>query len=97
MQEASAATEMQPAPAPESAAPRRTERSLAQEIEAAFEQPIKRPRVGIFYQLGLLIVAVLMILLPLIYLALIGCVLLSSKINEGFEDFRLPSSANIMD
>jgi len=38
----------------------------------AFEGTIKRPKVSIFYQLGLAIVAVAMILLPLIYLALVA-------------------------
>ena len=38
----------------------------------AFDGEIKRPGVSVFYQLGLMVVALVMIVLPLIYIALIG-------------------------
>ena len=43
-------------------------------IVEAFEGPIARRRVSVFYFLGLLVVAAGMILLPLTYIALIACV-----------------------
>lgn len=43
-------------------------------IAAAFTGRIKRPRVGIFYQLALALVSGVMVLLPLLYVALIGVV-----------------------
>jgi Zn-dependent protease with chaperone function len=58
------------APAPPADASReRVERMLA-----ALDQRIARVRVGIVYRLGLLVVAVLMIALPLVYLAMVGAV-----------------------
>ena len=41
-------------------------------IAAAFQGRVPKTPVGIFYQLGLVIVAITMLLLPLVYLALIG-------------------------
>jgi Zn-dependent protease with chaperone function len=44
----------------------------AEDILAAFAGPIQKPRISIFYQLGLTLVAFMMVLLPLVYLALVG-------------------------
>lgn len=44
----------------------------AAEIIAAFGSGIRRPRTSFLYQIGLLMVAVVMIILPLIYLALVA-------------------------
>ena len=38
----------------------------------AFQAPFKRPRASLFYQLGLVFVAFVVILLPLVYLAFVG-------------------------
>lgn len=45
-----------------------------EEIAQAFEGPIKRPRVSLFYRLGLLVVAAAMVALPLMYVGLVGLV-----------------------
>ena len=45
----------------------------AEPLTQAFEGPIKPARTSPLYLLGLLVVATAMVLLPLIYLALIGC------------------------
>ena len=57
-------------PASEEASPA-AELTPAQ-IAAAFQGNVPKTRVSIFYQLGLVIVAITMIILPLVYLALIG-------------------------
>jgi Zn-dependent protease with chaperone function len=44
----------------------------AAEILAAFSAPVARTRVSFFYQLGLMLVSVMMVLLPLVYLAMIA-------------------------
>ena len=44
------------------------------QIPGAFTAPVKRARVSPFYRLGLLLVAGAMLLLPLVYLGLIGAV-----------------------
>lgn len=44
----------------------------AVEILGAFGGPVRRRRPGVLYQVGLLLVAGMMILLPLVYLAMIG-------------------------
>ena len=44
---------------------------LAQQIEAAFEQPIPKPRLSEIYQIALLITTLLVVALPLIYIAMI--------------------------
>jgi Zn-dependent protease with chaperone function len=44
----------------------------AAELVAAFGGPIKRVRVSFFYQLGLVLVAVMMLLLPVLYILLIA-------------------------
>lgn len=54
---------------------REIKKQFADDLLAAFEGRIKRPRVSVFYQVGLLIVAILMVLLPLIYIGLIGVVI----------------------
>jgi len=41
----------------------------AAELQAAFAGPVARRRIGIFYQVGLLLVAVFMVLLPVVYFA----------------------------
>ena len=43
-------------------------------ILAAFAQKIARPRTSFFYQCGLLLVTVTMVLLPVVYLAMVGAV-----------------------
>jgi hypothetical protein len=48
------------------------ERLSAAELVAAFGGPVARTRVSPFYQMGLVLVTVMMILLPLVYLALIA-------------------------
>ena len=42
------------------------------DLLAAFEGSIRRPRVSVFYQLGLVLVAFMMALMPLIYIAMIA-------------------------
>lgn len=44
----------------------------AAELVGAFEGTIVRTRVSIFYQVGLVLVSLLMVLLPLVYVAMIG-------------------------
>jgi Zn-dependent protease with chaperone function len=44
----------------------------APEILAAFSAPVARTRVSFFYQLGLMLVSVMMVLLPLVYLVMIA-------------------------
>ncbi len=44
------------------------------ELMGLFDGRIKRVRAGVFYQLGLLLIATAMLILPLIYLALIGLI-----------------------
>src|SRR5215472_15517277 len=46
----------------------------AGELKAAMTGTVSRRRVSAFYQLGLLIVAIFMVLLPVTYLAFVGCV-----------------------
>jgi Zn-dependent protease with chaperone function len=46
----------------------------AGELKAAMTGTVSRRRVSVFYQLGLLIVAIFMVLLPVTYLAFVGCV-----------------------
>jgi hypothetical protein len=53
-------------PAPESSKP------SAADLVAAFGGPIPRTRVSPFYRIGLVLVTVMMVLLPLVYLALIA-------------------------
>ncbi len=55
------------APEPVSSA----DKPAAAEILAAFSAPVARTRVSFFYQLGLMLVSVMMVLLPLVYLAMI--------------------------
>src|ERR1043166_4319370 len=47
-------------------------RPSAPEILAAFRGPVRRTRVSFLYQLGLMLVSVMMVLLPLVYLAMIA-------------------------
>lgn len=51
------------------AAPNDGEEITAAELQAAMEGVVSRPQISIFYQVGLLAVAVFMVLLPLAYLA----------------------------
>jgi Zn-dependent protease with chaperone function len=44
----------------------------AAELLNAFGGPVRRTRTGLFYQLGLVLVAGMMVILPLIYIAMIG-------------------------
>ena len=46
----------------------------AVEVLAGFSGTIKRPSVSLFYHLGLLLVTVMMVVLPVVYLVMIGCV-----------------------
>jgi len=56
--------------APESG--RLTDELTVAEIINAFGRPVPRTRVSIFYQAGLLLVALVMVMLPLVYFGLIG-------------------------
>src|SRR5262245_36496024 len=44
----------------------------AAELVNAFGAPVPRTKVGLFYQLGLVLVTGMMVVLPLLYLAMIG-------------------------
>jgi predicted Zn finger-like uncharacterized protein len=66
-----AAVVAKPSPIPESKAPP-TRQQIAQQVLGGFTGPIKRPRTPVMYQLAAIVVALLMILLPLVYLGLIG-------------------------
>src|SRR5262249_38251690 len=52
----------------------RTEKQLFEEILAAFDDSIPRVRKTVGYRLGVLLVAIVMLLLPAIYIGLIGAV-----------------------
>src|SRR5512145_2873372 len=52
--------------------PAEGDKPSAAELVAAFGGPVARTRVSPFYQMGLVLVTVMMILLPLAYLALIA-------------------------
>jgi hypothetical protein len=49
-----------------------TDKPSAADVVAAFGGPVARTRVSLFYQMGLVLVTVMMILLPLAYLGLIA-------------------------
>jgi Zn-dependent protease with chaperone function len=51
-----------------------TSNSGAAALFAGLDEPCERPRVSLLYLFGLLIVALAMILLPVVYVGLIGCV-----------------------
>jgi len=50
----------------------RDDKPSAADLVAAFDGPVSRTRVSIFYQLGLVLVTGMMILLPVAYVALVG-------------------------
>lgn len=49
------------------------------ELLAGFDQPIKHRGVSVFYQLGLLLAALMMVMLPVLYIGLIGLALWHRK------------------
>jgi hypothetical protein len=61
-----ALSEREVAPSPENAC-----KPSAVELVSAFGGPVPRTRVSFFYQLGLVLVSVLMVLLPLAYVAMV--------------------------
>jgi hypothetical protein len=54
------------------APPPASDQPSAAELVAAFEGTIARTRVSFFYRVGLVLVSLLMVLLPLVYVAMIG-------------------------
>ncbi len=52
-----------------SPAPEPSEEITAAELQSALAGPVPRRRISIFYQVGLLLVAFFMLLLPVVYLA----------------------------
>src|SRR2546423_981789 len=56
------------APAPAAS----SDKPSAVELLAGFTGPVRRARVSVFYQIGLLLVTLMMLLLPLFYLAMIA-------------------------
>lgn len=52
--------------------PSLSEQERLQQLQEKFQESIPRVRTGFFYQIGLLIVATFVLLLPLVYLGLIG-------------------------
>ena len=52
--------------------PKSTETLSAGELKAAFAGTVSQPRISIFYQLALFLVAVIMILLPVIYVSFVA-------------------------
>lgn len=55
-------------------APETFEEITAAELQSAIQGPLPRTRISVFYQAGLLLVALFMVLLPLAYLAFVGAV-----------------------
>jgi Zn-dependent protease with chaperone function len=49
-----------------------TDKPSAADLVAAFSRPISRTPVSVFYRIGLVLVALMMVLLPLVYLALVA-------------------------
>lgn len=64
----------------------------AAELMAEFRAPVPRTRVSFFYQLGLLLVSVMMVLLPLVYLALIAAAVWGVYLYATHFTFLLTSS-----
>ena len=55
-----------------SSSPATLEGLTANDLQAAFAGPIRKPRVSISYQIALLLVAAMMVILPVVYLALVA-------------------------
>ena len=76
------------------------EEITASELQAALQSPVSRRRISLFYQTGLLLVAVFMVLLPLAYIAfatLVGyCVYWYAVHAPGFLFSSLSGGVHVM-
>src|SRR5437588_7890449 len=73
------------------APPAPADKPTATEIIAAFGGPVPRTRVSLFYQLGLMLVTVTMLILPLLYLAMVGVAIWGVYLYASHFSFLLTS------